>query len=174
MNHLFQDLLRQYVIVFFDDILIYSHSKEQHQQHIAVVLDLLQQNSFYIQESKCSFGVSILVYLGHIISAYGVRTDLEKIRAVQDWPTPKSVWQVWVFLGLTGYYWHFIERYAQLAGLLIDLLRKDNFHWTERKLGSFNTLKEKLISTSVLAYSNFAQPFVIETDACNIHQSYPH
>lgn len=135
---------------------------------MASVLELLQDNSFYIRASKCSFGVTSLTYLGHIISAAGVQPDPDKIEAVKAWPYPKSVKQVRAFLGLTGYYRRFIERYAQLAAPLSDLLRKDNFHWDEKTTNAFNLLKERLITTPVLIYPNFSLPFVIETDACEV------
>lgn len=94
MNYLFQELLRKFVIVFFDDILVYSKTRETHLQHLEAVLELLQQNCFYIRAAKCEFGVPSLTYLGHIISATGVRPDPEKIEAVKSWPQPKTVKQV--------------------------------------------------------------------------------
>lgn len=152
MNHLFQELLRKYVIVFSDDILIYSKTREGHVQHLGAVLELLQKNSFYIRLSKCEFGVASLVYLGHTILGEGVQPDQEKIEAVKAWPQPKSVKQVQAFLGLTGYYRRFIEKYSQLVA----------------PLTAFNMLKEKLTTTPVLIYPNFSLPFVIETDACDV------
>lgn len=83
MNHLFQDLLRKYVVVFFDDILVYNTSREIHLKHLESILELLSQNSFYIRETKCSFGIPSLIYLGHIISSAGVQPNPEKIEAVK-------------------------------------------------------------------------------------------
>lgn len=115
-----------------------------------------------------TFGVSSLVYPGHIISAEGVRPDLEKIIAVRDWPTPKSVRQVRTFLGLTGYYRRFIARYAQVAAPLTDLLRKDSFRWDVTTETAFDALKARLTSTPLLAYPDFSLPFIIETDTCEV------
>lgn len=91
------------------------------------MLGLLRQNTFYIRISKCSFEVTYLIYLGHIVSADGMQPDPDKIEAVRAWPAPNSVRQVCTFLGLTGYYRRFIARYAQLAAPLTDLLRKTSF-----------------------------------------------
>lgn len=132
------------------------------------VLGLLQRNSFYIWVSKYDFGVASLTYLGHIISAAGVQPDPEKISVVKAWPPPKSVKQVRAFMGLTGYYQRFVEKYAQVAAPLSDLVRKDNFHWDAKTEITFQVLKEKLTSTPVFIFPNFSLPFIIETDACEV------
>ena len=91
MNHIFRDHLRKLVLVFFNDILIYSRSWKEHMRHLDEVLSIMEAQSLYAKESKCEFGMTELLYLGHIISAQGVQVHQEKIRAILDWPTPKNV-----------------------------------------------------------------------------------
>lgn len=108
--------------MFFDDNLIYSWTKEEHVHHLDQVLGVLQQHEFFIRLPKCSFGLSELIYLRHIISAQGVRPNLEKVNAVRTLPEPKTVKNVRSFLGFTEYYRRFIRHYAQLATPLTDVL----------------------------------------------------
>lgn len=163
MNQLLQPLLRKDVIVFFDDILVYSPSWEEHIEHLISVFSLLRQNSWYVKESKCAFGLEELAYLGHIISTQGIKPDPDKIEAVVNWPVPSTVKQTKVFLGLTGYYRKFVAQYAQIAAPLTNLLRKDGFVWSEEARTAFDQLKTALTTTSVLIFPNFSDPFVVQT-----------
>lgn len=124
MNILFALLLRNYVLVFMDDILIYSETLEEHLQHLEKVFTILQENQLYVKLSKCSFAQQELEYLDHVISGAGVQTDPAKIAAVKDWPVPTNVKQVRGFLGLTGYYRRFIKHYGIISRSLSDLLKK--------------------------------------------------
>jgi hypothetical protein len=166
MNSIFAPLLRKSVLVFVDDILIYSKSLEDHKHHLQQVFAILQQHSLYLKKSKCSFGRSELEYLGHIISAQGVSTDLEKIKAVQQWPTPIDCKQLWSFLGLAGYYRKFIRHYGTISKPLTDLLKKNTVYvWTPQLQSSFDTLKEAPVTAPVLILPDFTKEFCIETDA---------
>ena len=129
MNDILGRYLRNFVLVFFDDILIYSKTWEEHLQHIRQVLALLQLNSVFLKKSKCSFGQTKVGYLGHIISDQGVIVDPEKIEAITSWPQPVTVKQLKGFLGLAGYYRKFIKNYGAIAKPLIDQTswKKDNF-----------------------------------------------
>lgn len=168
MNKLLINQLRKNVVVFFDDILIYSKTVSEHSRHLKEVFSLLQSNSFFIRKTKCCFGLTELNYLGHIITTEGVKPDPEKLVAVKNWPQPKTVKQVRAFLGLTGYYRRFISRYAQIASPLTELLKKGGFVWGDTAEEAFELLKEALVSAPVLAYPDFSLPFIVETDACNI------
>ena len=165
MNGIFQAHLRRFVIVFFDDILIYSASIADHTAHLRTVLQILADHSFFIKRSKCAFGVTTIDYLGHIISAGELRVDQTKISAMQLWLTPRSVKQLRGFLGLTGYYRHFVSNYSIIAAPLTDLLKKDSFKWSNSAQQSFDDLKSAMCSTLVLRLPNFSIPFVVETDA---------
>ncbi|XP_027083512.2 uncharacterized protein [Coffea arabica] len=166
MNHIFRDQLRRYVLVFFDDILIYSPSLEIHLQQVAEVLNLLQEHQLYAKKSKCSFAQTEVEYLGHIISGQGVRADHKKVEGMMNWPTPTSVKELKGFLGLTGYYRRFVKGYGATAKPLTILLKKDGFHWNEAADEAFQKLKLAMCSTPVLALPDFTKQFVVETDAC--------
>jgi hypothetical protein len=122
MNQLFHPYLRKFVLVFFDDILIYSKTWKEHMKHLEHVLSLLEKNQFYAKLSKCSFGKEEVEYLGHVISREGVKVDPEKIKAITEWPKPKNISKLKGFLGLTRYYQRFIKNYAHLTTPLSNLL----------------------------------------------------
>lgn len=163
MNQFLAEFLRKFVVVFFDDILIYSKSVEEHFTHLRKVFERLETQLFFIRRSKCSFGVEELEYLEHIITTQGVRPDPAKVAAVESWPVPKTVRQVRAFLGLTGYYRRFIRQYAQVAAPITNLLRKNQFKWNEEATQAFIELKQILTSAPVLVYPDFQIPFTVET-----------
>jgi hypothetical protein len=166
MNTIFAPLLRKFVLVFVDDILIYSPSLETHLSHLQEVFNILREHNFLLKMSKCSFAQQSLEYLGHVISAAGVATDPTKIKAVQEWPTPTDLKQLRGFLGLSGYYRKFIRHYGLLSSPLTDLLKKHNpFCWTPQHQMCFDNLKQALVSAPVLALPDFSKGFTIETDA---------
>jgi hypothetical protein len=127
MNGVLQDYLRRFVLIFFDDILIYSSSWSEHLQHVRVVLTALRQHRLAVKQSKCVFGSQSVAYLGHVISASGVAMDPAKVEAVQAWPTPQTPRALRGFLGLSGYYRKFIRDYGNIAGPLTQLLKKEAF-----------------------------------------------
>lgn len=165
MNQIFQKELRKFVLVFFDDILIYSPSWHTHLIHLELVLQTLKKHQLYARLSKCSFGLMEVDYLGHKVSGTGVSMDALKVQAVKEWPTPSSIKQLRGFLGLTGYYKRFIKGYGNVAGPLTDLLKKEAFKWSEEAEHAFQKLKQAITSTPVLALPNFAEPFTLETNA---------
>ena len=114
MNEVFKPYLRKFVLVFFDDILIYSKSLEDHVCHVAAVMDLLRSYTLYAKKSKCCFGVSQVEYLGHYISAKGVSIDPKKVEALAQWPVPSTIKQLRGFLGLTRYYRRFVITMGKL------------------------------------------------------------
>jgi hypothetical protein len=127
MNGVLQNYLRRFVLVFFDDILIYSTSWSEHLQHVRVVLTALRQHRLVVKQSKCVFGSQSVAYLGHVISASGVVMDPAKVEVVQAWPTPQTPRALRGFLGLFGYYRKFIRDYGSIAGPLTQLLKKEAF-----------------------------------------------
>lgn len=130
MNVLFAELLRKGVLVFMDDILIYSATLEEHAVLLRQVLEILHSNKFYIKRSKCFFAHHSMEYLGHVISDKGVATDPSKVDAVVKWPVPTSVKHLRGFLRLTGYYRRFIQHYGVITRPLTELLRKGStFMW---------------------------------------------
>ena len=164
MNHIFKPYLRKFVLVFFDDILIYSPTWETHLHHLECVLQLMNMNALHANLQKCTFGATQIGYLGHIISHEGVSTEPEKIQAVLDWPIPTTLKQLRGFLGLTGYYRRFVKNYGKICKPLTQLLRKDAFIWTSEATAAFDQLKAAMTTPPVLALPNFNEPFTIETD----------
>lgn len=130
MNDIFRPHLRQFVLVFFDNILIYNAQLLDHLAHLCVMLQLLQQHQFYAKGSKCAFGAARVEYLDHFISGEGMATNLEKLRTVQEWPLRQSIKQLRGSLGLIGYYRRFIRHYGSLGQPLTALLKKGAFQWT--------------------------------------------
>jgi hypothetical protein len=151
MNELFHPYLRKFVLVFFDDILIYSKTWTKHLKHLEQVLSLLEENQFYAKRSKCTFGKDEVEYLGHIISKEGVKVDPKKIKAIIEWSKPKSISKLRGFMGLTGYYRRFIKNYAHIIAPLTNLLKKNSFHWSEEARRCFEAVKKILSSTSSIS-----------------------
>ena len=167
MNELFRPFLRQFALVFFDDILIYSSTWENHLLHLNTVFQVLQLHKLFVKRSKCDFGKSQIEYLGHVVSQQGVSADPSKLHVIQDWPLPVSIKALRGFLGLTGYYRKFIPGYGRICGLLTCLTNKDAFHWNSEATVAFNKLNEVMLSPTVLALPDFSKTFVIEIDASN-------
>ena len=165
MNQVFKPFLRRFVLVFFDDILIYSKGWNDHVQQLMQILEVLQAKRFMANRKKCSFGSKQIKYLGHIISQKGVAVDLEKIKSIVDWPIPHNVKGVRGFLGLTEYYRKFIKGYGKMAKSLTELTKKEGFKWGEEALQAFEELKKVMTTSPVLVLPDFTQPFEIECDA---------
>jgi hypothetical protein len=166
MNKLLAPLLRKCVVVFLDDVLVYSANLDDHVKHLRQVFELLSQQQLYLKQSKCLFAQTQLEFLGHIVSAAGVTTDPKKVEVIQNWPTPTCVKEVRSFLGMAGYYRNFVAHFGIISKPLTTLLRKDTlFVWTELADQSFKALKIALAQALVLAIPDFTKPFIIETDA---------
>jgi hypothetical protein len=151
--------------LFFYDILIYSTTWADHMRHLRVVLDTLHRHRLFVKRSKCSFGVSSVAYLGHIISAAGVPMDPSKVQAIHDWPQPRSARAVRDFLGLAGYYMKFVNNYGAIATPLTALLKKEGFAWGVEADAAFSALKGGVTSAPVLTLPDFTKPFVVECNA---------
>jgi hypothetical protein len=165
MNQVFKPFLRKFVIIFFDDLLIYSKTMEDHYAHLQLVFQLIRDNTLFLNKSKCDFALPKVEYLGHFITKEGVSTDPAKIKAVSSWPIPQNLKQLRGFLGLAGYYRRFVKDFGKLAKPLTDLLRKDSFLWSETATQAFSALKTALVSAPVLCLPNFSKKFTVETDA---------
>jgi hypothetical protein len=131
MNDTLKDFLRKFILVFFGDILIYSQSYQEHTQHIALVLQRLQDHHWQVKKSKCAFAQQTISYLGHLISGAGISTDPAKIHTIREWPVPTTAKELRSILGLSGYYMKFVKHYGIIAKPLTNLLRKGElFVWT--------------------------------------------
>nr|GEX59904.1 reverse transcriptase [Tanacetum cinerariifolium] len=172
MNDLFRSVLRKFVLVFFDDIFVYSDSLETHYGHLRFVFQTLVDNNFHAKASKCLFAATSIPFLGHIISAKGVQADQDKLKAIQAWPTPTTFTTLRAFLGLTGYYRIFVPTYAHIASPLTDILKKPAFAWNDAATNAFKTLKTAMSQLITLALPNFTEPFDLTTDASGVAQFY--
>ncbi|XP_061375386.1 uncharacterized protein LOC133317533 [Gastrolobium bilobum] len=168
MNLILQPFLRKFVVVFFDDILIYSPTLELHLQHLRLVLTTLQQHKFFIKRSKCSFARQEVDYLGHVVTIDGLRMDPTKIQVMLDWLVPKNLKELRGFLGLTGYYRRFVCNYAAIATSLTELLKKDAFLWSAAAQQAFEKLKVVMTTAPVLLLPDFQKEFTVETDASDL------
>ena len=115
MNNIFSQYLDKFVVVFIDDILVYSKMEEEHDEHLRIVLQTLRKYNLYTKFAKCDFNKKEIQYLGHVISSEGIVVDLEKIKAIMEWPMPKDVADIRSFMGITRYYRRFIEGFSKIA-----------------------------------------------------------
>ena len=164
MNEIFRPYLRKFILVFFDDILVYSANFNDHLIHLKTTLEVLRAHQMFAKKSKCRFRCSEIKYLGHLISAEEVKADEKKLIAMVEWPKPKSLKALRGFLGLTGYYRNFIRGYGSIATPLTNLLKKNAFSWNKAE-ATFEELKAIITKPLVLMLPNFNLPFVVECDA---------
>ncbi|CAJ2651824.1 unnamed protein product [Trifolium pratense] len=169
MNRIIYSFLDRFVVVFIDDILIYSKSEEEHEEHLRIVLQVLKEKKLYAKLSKCEFWMKEVSFLGHIISSGGIAVDPAKVDAVSQWGTPESVSEIRSFLGLAGYYRRFIEGFSKLALPLTKLTRKDQaFVWDGNCEKSFQELKRRLTTAPVLILPDTKESFVVYCDASKL------
>ena len=165
MNKVFMDFLDKFVVVFIDDILIYSKSQDEQKEHLRAVLQRLRDHQLYAKFSKCEFWLQQVGFLGHILSAEGISVDPSKVKNVLDWSAPTIVSEIQSFLGLAGYYCHFLEGFSKIAKPMTELLKKDKkFEWTEDCEWSFNDLKIRLTSAPVLTLPDIYRSFDVYCD----------
>ena len=158
MHRVFQPYLDQFVVVFMDDILIYSQLEWEHEYHLRIVLQLLRDHQLYTKLSKCEFWIIEVRFLGHVVSALGVSVDPEKVEAVMSLERPNSVFEIRSFLGLTGYYRRFIKDFSRLAALMTRLTRKEvEFDWDDRCEEAFQELKRRLTTAPILIVPDMGQ-----------------
>jgi hypothetical protein len=168
MNKVFMEYLDRFVVVLIDDILIYSKSDSDHEEHLRLVLQKLRDNQLYAKYNKCEFWIDEVPFLGHIISNGGISVDPTKVREIVAWSIPSTVTEVQRFLGLAGYYRRFIEGFSKIAKPMTSLLGKGReFKWDWKCQDSFNKLKLRLMSPPVLVMLDLQKGFDIYCDACD-------
>ncbi|EAL17174.1 hypothetical protein CNBN1990 [Cryptococcus deneoformans B-3501A] len=166
MNHNFRDLLDIFVIIYLDDILIYSPDLETHQSHVIQVLDRLRQTQLYAKASKCEFHQTSVEFLGFVVSDQGLSMDTKKVKSITEWPTPRNLRDTQSFLGFCNFYRRFIKNYSSIAKPLIDLTKKDlPFVWEEPQRTSFEALKKSFTSVDLLHHYDLTKQLILETDA---------
>ncbi|XP_062418964.1 uncharacterized protein LOC134131237 [Pungitius pungitius] len=167
MNELFHDMINRFLIVYIDDLLIYSHSMEEHVQQVRLVLQRLQANQLYVNAEKSLFHVSTLTFLGYVLSPGGVAMDQGKVDAVHNWPTPNTVKELQRFLGFSNYYRRFIRNFGAMAAPLTALTsqKKGKLPWSDAAQKAFDTLKLAFTSAPVLTQPDPDRQFIVEVDA---------
>ncbi|KAL8107169.1 hypothetical protein AgCh_023831 [Apium graveolens] len=166
MNRVFKQYLDKFVIVFIEDILIYSKMKEDHKEHLRISLEILRKEKLYAKFSKCEFWLKEVQFLGHVVNKEGIKVDLAKIKAVMNWERPKTPTEVRSILGLAGYYRRFVQDFSKIAVPLTKLIRKnEKFIWTERCEESFQELKRRMVTALVLVLPDYKVEFMIFSDA---------
>ncbi|GJV37833.1 putative nucleotidyltransferase, ribonuclease H [Tanacetum coccineum] len=166
MNRVCKPYLDKFVIVFIDDILIYSRNEEEHASHLKIILELLRKEKLYAKFSKCDFWIHIVQFLGHLINNQGLHVDPAKIEAVKNWTSPATPTEVRQFLGLAGYYRRFIEGFSKIAKPLTKLTQKNkSYIWGEEQESAFQLLKQKLCEAPILALPEGNDNFVVYCDA---------
>ncbi|KAI3638678.1 hypothetical protein MIR68_003176 [Amoeboaphelidium protococcarum] len=166
MNELLKDQIGNFVIVFIDDIIIYSDNEDEHWQHVREVLEILRQNNLYCNIAKCHFAQRECKYLGYVLSKDGLSMDLRKVEAVLKWPNPKNVNEVQMLLGFLNFYRRLIKNFAKLTMPFTLLLKKDvQFCWGEEQKAALEQMKKVFADPQFLMHPNEEKPFIVETDS---------
>ncbi|GJU83013.1 putative reverse transcriptase domain-containing protein [Tanacetum coccineum] len=166
MNRVCKPYLDKFVIVFIDDILIYSRNEKEHEEHLKTILELLKKEELYAKFSKCEFWIHTVKFLGHVIDSSGIHVDPAKIEAVKNWASPTTPSEIRQFLGLAGYYRRFIEGFSKIAKPMTELTQKNQkFDWGEEQEEAFQLLKQKLCAAPILALPEGSDDFVVYCDA---------
>ena len=166
MHRVFQPYLDQFVVVFIDNILIYSKSEEEHEDHFRIILQALKEHQLYAKFNKCEFWLTKVRFLGHVVSTSGVSVDPEKVEAVMSWEIPKSFFERHSFLELAGYYRRFIEDFSRLNAPMTKLTQKEvKFEWNDLCERAFQELKRRLTSALILIVLKRGKIYIVYCDA---------
>ncbi|CAN4084811.1 unnamed protein product [Withania somnifera] len=169
MHRVLKPYLDLFVIVFIDDILVYSRNKSDHERHLRLILRTLREHKLYAKFSKCEFWLEYVTFTGHVVSKAGVSVDPAKIRAIRDWPRPTNVTEIRGFVGTASYYRRFVEGFSSIAAPLTRLTRKNvAFRWSDECERSFAKLEDTLTSAPVLTLPIEGQGFSVYCDASGI------
>ncbi|KAL0303326.1 UNVERIFIED_CONTAM: Retrovirus-related Pol polyprotein from transposon [Sesamum radiatum] len=168
MNQVLHGFLDEFVVVYLEDIVIYSRTLAEHVEHLRQVLARLCEYELYAKVSKCSFAQETISFLGHIMERGHIRMDPKKVQAIEEWQPPSDVHDLRSFLGLANYYRYFVKGYSEIARPMTDLLKKmETRNWTPQCQVSFDNLKRAMVTDPMLALPDMSKPFVVETDASN-------
>jgi len=169
MNHVLRAFIGKFVVVYFDDILIYHKTLEEHAEHVKQVLDVLRKEKLFANLEKCTFCTDQVVFLGFVVSGQGIQVDKSKIKAIKEWPTPENVNQVRSFHGLAGFYRRFVKDFSTIAAPLNELTKKGvAFNWREPQEIAFQELKKRLTKAPLLVLPDFTKTFEVECEASGI------
>jgi hypothetical protein len=166
MNDTFREFLDKFLVIYLDDLLIYSDPLAEHKRHVRMVLEKLRDADLYLKPSKCQFHVQEVTFLGYVIGPEGVKMDPAKVEAITAWPAPESVHDIRVFLGLANFYRRFIQDFSRVAAPITHLLKKGRkFHWGTAAQTAFDRLRHAFTTAPILRHFNPELPTVVEADA---------
>ena len=168
MTQVLKPFLGKFLVVYFDDILIYSNSREQHLDHLTQVCTTLRKESLYGNLKKCYFFTDKVVFLGFTVSFKGVSADPQKVQVIVDWLEPKNIHEIRNFYGLVSFYRRFIKGFSTIMSPIIDCMKQGEFIWTKTATKTFNKVKQKMIEAPVMHLPDFTKPFEVEFDASGI------
>ncbi|PKU79202.1 RNA-directed DNA polymerase [Dendrobium catenatum] len=168
MNEVLKPYLNKCCVVYFDDILVFSASREEHRQHLMSIFTVMRQNKLFLNLSKCEIATKQVSFLGFIISAGGVSMDPRKITAIKEWPIPRSLFDIRSFHGLANFYRRFIKGFSIIMAPITDILKQSQFTWSEEQQRSFEAIKAALSTAPVLVLPDFDKPFTVDTDASTV------
>ena len=169
MNHIFRDMIDVYVVIYLDDILIYSKNREEHTKHVQSVLKRLMENHLFLKLKKCEFYTTTVTYVGIVITPEGVSMEKDKIEAIQEWKTPKTVKHIQAFLGFANFYRRFVNNFSKIVKPLTALTQKEKkWQWGSEEQEAFQTLKNEITKDPVLVHPNRDKPYFLETDASGV------
>ena len=185
MQIVFRDELHWMLIVFLDDLIIFSKTVEEHLDKLDIVLQRLVEHGLKIEPSKCAILRESVKFLGRVVSENGIECDPEKVKAVEEWPVPENTEELGAFLATVGYHRKYIKNFSQIAKPLHELLSTDpnrckkkqgrkrvkskkiEWNWEGKHDEAFNILKQRLVTAPLLGFPDFSKPFIVETDASN-------
>ncbi|MBW0571828.1 hypothetical protein O181_111543 [Austropuccinia psidii MF-1] len=166
VDDIFADFLDIFVVVYLDDIMVFSRSEEENVKHVTSVLQRLRENNLFAKASRFVFHASSVEYLGYVISSDGLKMDFSKVQQILNWPQPKSIKALQFFLGFANFHCCFIKNYSKKLTSLTSLLKKDSpFIFNEEALSQFQILKEAFTTAPILSHFNPSIPTIVETDA---------
>ncbi|XP_048502852.1 uncharacterized protein LOC104896849 [Beta vulgaris subsp. vulgaris] len=165
MNEVFRPFIGKFVVVYLDNILVYSRDEDQHMNHIRQVFEALQRHKIYAKLEKCDFMQREIGFLGYNLTHEGIKVDPKKVEAIASWPVPTTVTQVRSFHGLASFYRRFIKNCSTIMSPITECTKQGKFRWTQQAQGVFELMKEKMCNTPILALPDFTKPFEVECDA---------
>ncbi|XP_057550663.1 uncharacterized protein LOC130828721 [Amaranthus tricolor] len=168
MNEILRPFLGKFIVVYLDDILIYSRGKTEHLSHLKQLFEVLRKQRLYAKLEKCNFLLPEVSFLGYIIGKTRVRVDPAKVKAIQDWPTPSTLTQVRSFHGLASFYRRFIRDFSSVMAPVTECTKHGKFEWTAAAQKAFETLKEMMCKAPILKLPDFTKPFELECDASGV------
>ena len=167
MNDVFREILDHFVVVYLDDILVFSKNEKDHKNHVQLVLEKLRSAELYVKLEKCVFHQPQVEFFGYIISGEGLSMDPKKIEAVISWKRPSTIQDIQYFLGFANFYRIFIQKYSKITAPLTKLTCKDKLEWSVEANQVFEALKKAFTTAPILIYPDFQKPFFLESDASN-------